>query len=224
MTTPRQSRTSAPGTARSLLLMGAVLWLVFVGVRVVTKLVLGVPVSQIPFHLAPWALLWLLAVVVFVPGFLLAERAAISRGRVVPYTVVVLVGSFLVAAIVLSLVDWLGLPARALVPPNSPVPRLVHPFRVVLLRMGLAAFMYAFHRQRLEEAQAIQAFETRRNEMMGRLASSRLDAARARVQPEAFIAELRALRSMYLGDPGAGGEELDSLIARLRVVSRSGAP
>lgn len=224
MTAPRQSRTSAPETARSLLLMGAVLWLVFVGDRIVGKLLRGVPVSQIPFHLAPWALLWLLAAVMFVPGFLLAERAAISRGRVVPYTAVVLVGSFLVAALVIPLVDWLGLPARALVPPNSLAPRLVNPFRVVLLRVGLGALMYAFHRQRLEEAQAIQALETRRNEMMGRLASSRLDAARARVQPEAFIAELRKLRSHYLEDPASAGSGLEALITRLRAASRSVAP
>ncbi len=224
MTTSRQSRTSAPGTVRSLLLMGAVLWLVFVGVTIVGKLVCGLPVSQIPFHLAPWALLWLLAIVVFVPGVLVAETAAVSRGRVVPYTAVVLVGSFLVAALDLSLVDWLGFSARALDPPNSPMPRVVGPLRVVLLRMGLAALIYAFHRQRLEEAQAIQVLETRRSEMMGRLASSRLDAARARVQPEAFIGQLRALRRTWVEDPAGASARLDALITRLRSVSRGVAP
>ena len=88
----------------------------------------GVPVSQLPFHLAPWALLWLLALLVFVPGFLLAERAAISRGRVAPYTLVVLVGSVLVAALIFPAVDWLGFPAQALVPPGSLAPRPVTPF------------------------------------------------------------------------------------------------
>jgi hypothetical protein len=224
MTTPRQSQTSAPGTARSLLLMGAVLLLVFVGVRAFRKLVFGVPVSQLPFHLAPWALLWLLALLVFVPGFLLAERAAISRGRVVPYTLVVLVGSFLVGALIFPLVDWLGLPAQALAPPDSLAPRQVTPFLAVLLRMGLAAFMYAFHRERLEEAWAVQALESRRNEMLGRLATSRLEAARARVQPEAFIAELRALRATYVEDPAAGGAGLEALIARLRAATVSAAP
>jgi len=204
--------------------MGAVLLLVFVGVRAFRKLVVGVPVSQLPFHLVPWALLWLFAVLVFVPGFLLAERAAITRGRAVPYALVVLVGSVLVGALIFPLVDWLGLPAQALVPPGSLAPRPVTPFLAVLLRVGLAAFMYVFHRERLEEAQAIQALETRRNEMMGRIASSRLAAARARVQPEAFIAELRALRGTYVEDPAAGVAGLEALIARLRAATASAAP
>jgi hypothetical protein len=204
--------------------MGAVLLLVFVSVRVLRKLMSGVPPGLIPIHVAPWALFWILAVLVFVPGFLLAERAAVSRGRAVSYTLVVLAGSALVSALTFPALDWLGLPTRGLVPPGSPAPRQLSPFLDCLVRVGLAAFAYAGHRERLEASQAIQALEARRNEMMGRIAASRLEAARARVQPEAFIDELRAIRGTYVEDPAAGGAGLEALITRLRTATRSVAP
>ena len=217
MTKTRQSRTSAPGNVPSLLLMGAVLVIVLVGFKAGRKLLLGVPLAQLPFQLAPWALLCILAVLVFVPGFLLAERAAIFRGRAGPYTLVALVGCALVAVLHFPSLEWLGVPAPAVVAPQF------RTFLEVLPRMGLAAFVYASHRERLQAAQALQALETRRNEMTGRLAASRLEAARARVQPEAFIAELRALRETYVDDPAAGGTGLEALITRLRTASRSPA-
>lgn len=223
MTTTHQSRPAAPGSVRSLMLMGAVLFIVFVSVTAGRKFGNGVPPGQLPFHLAPWALLWGLAVIVFVPGFLLAERAAISRGRAGPYTLVALVGSALVAALVFPPLDWLGLPSRAFSPPGSSVPRQVLAFLAVLMRIGLAAVVYAGHRERLEAAQAIQGLEARRNEMMGRLAASRLETARARVQPESFIAELRTLRATYVEDPAAGGAGLEALITRLRAATRGTA-
>jgi cation transport ATPase len=224
MTNARQNRTSSRGTVRSLLFMGAVLFLVVVVAKASRKLISGVPPSQVLVHLTPWAFLWLLALLVFVPGFVLAERAAISRGRAAPYTLVVLVGSALVAAFAFAPLDWLGIPARAWLPPGSPVPREVASFLDVLLRMGLAAFIYAGHRERLEAAEALQALETRRNTVIGRLAASRLEAARTRVQPEVFIAELRALRRTYDEDPAAGGAGLEAIIARLRAFTRSVTP
>ena len=226
MTTARQSRTSAPGTLRSLLLTGGLLFIVFVVERAGRKLMGGVPLAQLPVSLTPWAILWILTGLVFIPGFLLAERAATSRGRAVPFTVLVLLGSVLVGAIAPLLVEgWLGFPVPQVGPPGSPdYLRTLMPIYVVLVRMGLVALIYAGHRERLDAAQAIQALETRRDEMMGRLAASRLEAARARVQPEAFIAELRALRSNYLEDSASAGTRLDALITRLRVASRSAAP
>jgi hypothetical protein len=221
MTTTRERGRAPPGTARSLLLMGAVVFIILVAVTAGRKLMGGVPPGQIPIHLAKWAMLWILALVVFVPGFLLAERFAISRGRAGPYALVVLVGSALLATLVFPPLDWLGVPAW---PPGWRVPRQVTPFSIVLVRVGLAAFIYAFHRERLEAAQALQALETRRNEVMGRLAASRLQAARARVQPEAFIAELRALRGTSVEDPATGAAGLEALISRLRAVSRGAAP
>jgi hypothetical protein len=128
-----------------------------------------------------------------------------------------------VAALFFPLLDWLG-PSVPLKPLSVRLPPQVLPFLDCLPEMGLLAFMYARHRERLEAAQAIQALETRRNEMMARLAASRLEAARARVQPEAFIAELRALRASYVDDPAAGGASLEALIARLRAATRSPAP
>jgi hypothetical protein len=212
-----------PATLRSLLLMGAVALLVFVGVTAGRKLLGGVPPGQLPTHLAPWALLWFVAFLVFVPGFLLAERAAVSRGRAGPYTLAVLVGCVMVAALVSPALDWLGLPYRPWRPPGSTVPPQLLAFLDVVVRVGLVAFIYARHRERLEAAQAIETLETRRNEMMGRLAASRLEAARARVQPEAFIAEVRALRASYVEDPATGGAGLEALIARLRAATRSPA-
>ena len=225
MTTARQGRTSASGTLRSLLLTGALLFIVFVGERAGRKLIDGVPLAQLPTSLTPWAILWILTGLVFIPGFLLAERAANSWGRAVPFTVLVVVGSLLVTAIVpFPVVHWLGYPAPVGPPGSGAYFAELLPLRILLMRMGLVAVVYACHRERLEATQASQALETRRNEMMGRLAASRLEAARARVQPEAFIAELRALRGTYVEDPAAGGAGLEALIARLRAATRSPAP
>lgn len=219
MTTTRQNRRLAPVKASSLLLMGAVLFLVLVGERAGMKLLNGVPLARLPVHLIPSALTWSLALLVFVPGFLVAERAGISRGRAGPYTFVVLVGSALVTAVIFPLVDWLGV-----APPGSRPPPHFAIFLMILLRMGLAAFVFAGLRERLDAAQAIQVLETRRNEMMGRLAASRLEAARARVQPESFIAELRAIRTTSLEGPAAAEAGLEALIVRLRSASRGAAP
>jgi hypothetical protein len=217
MSTADQSRRSAPRHVRSLLLMGAVLFVGLLANRGGIQLLHGVPLARVQL-LRP-ALVWSLTLLVFVPGFLLAERAATSRGRAGPYTFVVFVGTALVTVLTFPVVEALGL-----VPPGSP-PRPYFPiFLMVLMPMGLAAFVYAGLRQRLEAAQALQALETRRNEMMGRLAASRLEAARTRVQPETFIAELRALRGTYVEDPSAGGAGLEALITRLRSASRSTAP
>ncbi len=219
MRTTRQRRRSAPGNVRSLLLMAAMLFLVLVADRAGMKLLRGVPLAQLPVQLVPQAVMWSLTLLLFVPGFLLAERAAISRGRAGPYTFLVLIGSALVAALIRPLVDWLGVaPPGSLAPPWFPI------FLTILMRLGLAAFVYAGLRERLEAAQALQALETGRNETMGRLAASRLEAARSRVQPEAFIAELRALRGTYVEDPAAGGAGLEALITRLRAASLRTAP
>ncbi|HET9156404.1 MAG TPA: hypothetical protein VFN91_07030 [Myxococcaceae bacterium] len=212
---------SSEGTARSLLVVGAALFLVFLLVPAVRKILGGAPSGQILMCLTQVAILWGLAFLVFVPGFLLAERLAKSWGRVASYGLVLLVGCALVATLVFPPLDLLGHPALLLAPPSLRVPRQFNAFLVVLLRVGLAACIYAFHRERLEAAQAVQVLETRRNEMMGRLAASRLEAARARVQPEAFIAELRTLRDTYVEDPATGAIVLESLITRLRVASKS---
>jgi hypothetical protein len=208
---------------RSLLSMGAALLRVLVASRAGMMLLNGVPPARLPLQLIRPALAYGVALLVFVPGFLLAERAAISRGRAGPYTFVVLVGAVLVAVLIVSLAHWLGLaPPGASMPPPFPV--FFGTFLMILMPMGLSAFVYAGLRERLEAAQALQALETRRNEMMGRLAASRLAAARARVRPEEFIAELRALRGTYVEDPAAGGAGLEALITRLRAASQGAPP
>jgi hypothetical protein len=223
MTISRQSKASTLEAARSLLVMGALLVVAKVSVGALFRLMNGVPLRKLPVSLTRGAIVETLVVLVLVPGFLLAERAAIFRGRGGPYTAVVLVGAALVAALFFPLLDWLGL-SVPLPRVSVPLPPQVLPFLDTLPDMGLVAFMYARHRERLEAVQAIQTLETRRNEMMGRLAASRLEAARARVQPEAFIAEVRALRASYVEDPAAGGAGLEALIARLRAATRSPAP
>jgi hypothetical protein len=51
-----------------------------------------------------------------------------------------------------------------------------------------------------------------------------VEAARARVQPEAFIAELRGLRGTYVENLEMAGAGLEALIVRLRAASRSADP
>jgi hypothetical protein len=223
MTISRQTKASTLQAAGSLLVMGALLVVAKLSFGALFRLMSGVPLRKVPVSLTKGAIVEILMVLVLVPGFLLAERAAISRGRGGPYTVVVLVGTALVAALVFPVLDWFGL-SVPLPGVSVPLPPQVLPFLDFLPEMALVAFMYARHRERLEAAQAIQTLETRRNEMMDHLAASRLEAAHARVQPEAFIAEIRALRASYVDDPAAGGAGLEALITRLRAASLSAAP
>jgi hypothetical protein len=92
------------------------------------------------------------------------------------------------------------------------------------VRAGAAIFVYAVHRQRLEAARALQAFEARRTEMVRRLGESRLTTARAQVRPGAFIEELRALEHAYAERPAQAENALETLIVRLRAASRGLAP
>lgn len=223
MTLSRQSKASTLEGAGTLLLMGAALVVVKLSFGVPVRLMSGVPLRKILVSLTRPAIVEILVVLVLVPGFLLAERAARSRGRRGPYTAAVLLGAALVAALIFPLLGWLG-PSVPLPRVSVPLPPQVLPFLDFLPEMGLVAFLYARHRERLEAAQAIQALETRRDEMMGRLAASRLEAARARVQPETFIAELRVLRAAYVEEPASGETGLDALIAHLRAATRSSAP
>jgi hypothetical protein len=128
---------------------------------------------------------------------------------------VVLVGSLLVEALMVSLASWLFMR-----------PFQYQPVGVldVTMRMGLAAFVFAGYREQRQAVEVVQTLETRRNEMMGRLAASRLSAARVRVQPEVFIAELRAIRASYVEDPRTAEVGLEALITRLRAASLSALP
>jgi hypothetical protein len=128
---------------------------------------------------------------------------------------VVLTGPVVVEALMVVLASWI----------------FMRPFHFqivgvidVTMRMGLAAFVFAGYREQRQSVEVVQTLETRRNEMMGRLAASRLSAARARVRPESFIAELRVIRSSYVEDPGTAEVGLESLISRLRAASRSVVP
>ncbi len=98
--------------------------------------------------------------------------------------------------------------------------RFLRVFIEVFWRIGLAAIVYASHRRAMAAALTFQQLETRRTEMMARLAESRLQTTRARVRPEAFIEELRALRSQYIDEPPAAEAALDEMIVRLRAASR----
>jgi len=79
-------------------------------------------------------------------------------------------------------------------------------------------------RQALAAAVTFRQLETRRTELMARLAESRLRTTRSRVRPEAFIEELRALRGQYIDGAVAAEATLDTMIARLRAASRGVAP
>jgi len=214
MTGTRQTR-AARADLKLLLLGAGVVSFLQLGSVVVVQLHRGVPASRLPLLLAPWVLHWLLVLLALVPGLLLAERASASRGRAVPYTLVVLAATALVEALTIPLIGWIL---------NR---HLQHSPMILLdttMRMGLAAFVFAAYREQREAVETTQALETERNEMAARLAASRLSAARARVQPEVFIAELRAIRDCYVEDPRTAEAGLEALITRLRAASRSAAP
>jgi hypothetical protein len=208
---------AAPGAFRSLLLMAGALFVALVA----TEVPLRAPLAKIPIVLGGWSLLWMLAAVCFVPGFLLAEEASARWGhRAWIYAAVVLLGSAAVASTTVALSDTWGLFAPFHAYNKSGALRSFIAFLEVVWRIGLAAAVYASHRQRLAAAQAFQQLETRRTWMMGRLAESRLRKTPARVRPEAFIEELRALRGRYLEEPAAAEAALDGMILRLRAASR----
>jgi hypothetical protein len=209
------NRGSARAALRILLLAAGVLLIARLVPAALNLLTQGVPASGLAARLAPWGLHWLLMTLVFVPGFLLAERVSTSRGRALPYALVVIAGSVLVEALIVPLAEWVFM---------RPFQHKLGAFLDATMRIGLAAFVFAGHREQLEAVQVVQALESRRNEMMGRLAASRLQAARARVQPEAFIAELRAIRVSYVVDPAFAEAGLEALITRLRAASRSAVP
>lgn len=209
------NRRSVCADLRVLLLAAGVLFIGRILPNAFNLLHGGTPLGRIPLKLGLWAFHWVLVTLVFVPGFLLAERASASRSRAGPYTLVVVGGAVLVEALMISLAGVFFMRSFR--------------FQVVgvldlAMRMGLAAFVFAGYREQRQSVEVVQALETRRNEMTTRLAASRLSAARARVQPESFVAELRAIRDCYARDPGTAGAGLESLITRLRAASRSAVP
>jgi hypothetical protein len=214
MTRTRNTR-AAHADLRILLLAAGVLFIARIVPAALNHLYQGVPASRVPLVLGPWAFHWILVTLVLVPGFLLAQRASASRGRAVPYTLVVLAGSALIEALMVPLASWIFM---------RPFPHRPMILIDTTMRMGLAAFVFAAYREQREAVEVVQTLETRRNEMMGRLAASRLQTARARVQPEAFIEELQAIRASYVLNPATAEVGLEALITRLRAASRSAVP
>ena len=219
MTAPRPRAPAAPGRFRSLLVMAGASFVVVI----LTQVEPQVPLAKVPLLLGGWALLWILATIWFVPGFLLAEEASARWGhRVWIYAAVVLVGSAAVAlaAMALNTACGLWMPLQRF----SVGQRFLRVFLEVFWRIALAAMVYGSHRRAMAAALTFQQLETRRTEMMARLAESRLQTTRARVRPEAFIEELRALRSQYLDGAAAAEASLETMIVRLRAASRGVTP
>ena len=206
---------------RTLLVGGGLLFVARMVVKAYGPLTSGAPPSVVSAKLAGWALLWVLAIVTFVPGLLLAEQLSSRWGhRALVYTATVVLGSAGLALLTVFLCDVLGIEASFWVQPGSSVPRAFPAFLDVAMRVGLAAFIYASHRQRLTAAQALRDLEARQTKMMSRLAESRLSTARSQIRPEAFVEELRALERTYDEDPRLAESVLDEMITRLRAVSR----
>ncbi len=221
MTGARPGALATPGAFRSLLVMAGALFLAVL----LTYVPPHVPLAKIPIKLGGFTLLWFLAAVCFVPGFLLAEKASARWGhRAWTYAAVVLLGSAAVATATVALSHAWGLHAPFHGWSESAAVRSFIAFLDVSWRIGLAAIVYGSHRKALAAALAVQQLETRRTEMMARLAESRLRTTRARVRPEAFIEELRALRTQYLEERAAAEAALDTMIVRLRAASRGVAP
>ena len=209
------------GGLRTLLLLAGALFVARVLVKGANPLTCGVPLALVPIAIGGWTLLWVLACVAVVPALRLAEEASRRWGHPAwVYAAVVVAGSAGVSVIAVPLGDAFGLYAPFWVQPGSPVPRELLAFLDVVMRIGLLAFIYASHRQGLAAGWSLRELEARQTEMMARLSESRLQTARARVRPEAFIEELRELRRKYLEDPESAEQALQELITRLRVASR----
>ena len=104
MTAARPGAPAAPGPFRSLLVMAGASFVVVI----LTQVEPQAPLAKVPFMLGGWALLWILAALWFVPGFLLAEEASARWGhRVWIYAAVVLVGSPAVALAAMALWPWI---------------------------------------------------------------------------------------------------------------------
>jgi hypothetical protein len=219
MTAHRPDTPVPPGAFRSLLVMAGASFVIVI----LTQVEPAIPLAKVPLMLGGWALIWTLAALWFIPGFLLAEDASARWGhRVWIYAAVVLVGSVAVALAGVALNDGSGMwmPLQRFRFGH----RFLRVFVEVFWRIGLAAIVYATHRRALAATLTFQQLETRQTEMMARLAESRLQTARARVRPEAFIEELQGLRRQYIEGAPAAEASLQTMIDRLRAASRGTAP
>jgi hypothetical protein len=88
-----------------------------------------------------------------------------------------------------------------------------------LARGGLAAFVYANREHFLTSIRQLRAAELQRAQTERDLASSRLLAVRAMIQPEALIATLKDVQSLYARDRAAADVKLADFIEHLRSVT-----
>ena len=88
-----------------------------------------------------------------------------------------------------------------------------------LARGGLAAFVYANRERFLTSIRQLRAAELQRAQTERDLASSRLLAVQAMIRPEALIATLRHVQTLYENDRAAADAKLAEFIEHLRCVT-----
>lgn len=160
-----------------------------------------------------------------VTAVLLAERVAdhgISRFRAFTAATCIAAlatgASFVLFKLTVALVVGQHLPMR------SVVRMAAITIFDALFWCGLAAFLYSNHRRLLTSSRELRAVQERLVIHERELADSGLRALRARVDPEALIESLRAIRRQYEAAPGKAESDLTALIARLRVATARASP
>jgi hypothetical protein len=113
---------------------------------------------------------------------------------------------------------WSG----SLVVLRQPLSGFVEGWLTIMLWGGLVGWLDLLDLQRRADQQRLDVMLAERAMLARRVAQAELYAARARVDPAAVAAELRAVRAAYAAHPAQGAALLDHLIGRLRQALRRG--
>jgi hypothetical protein len=171
-----------------------------------------------------WIVQSLLIAVCIVTAALMAERA-VERGRSrwQAYTVAMCLATLATTILFLLYAGLFMLDFREFTPR-----RIVGVSRWVmtdaLFKGGLAAFLYSRYQRLRASTRELRAVQERHAIHERELADSGLRALRARVDPEALIESLRAIRRQYEATPQKAESELKALIAHLRLATARASP
>ena len=156
-------------------------------------------------------------------ALLLALRGAArppAQLLLLPWRFVVLLAAVSAA---LSRLDWIlehAFEHGAVALSGQSIGGFLETWFTIVLWGGLFGWLYLLYLQRLADQQRLDGMLARRALLTRQMAQTALHAARARIDPVAVAADLRAVQASYANDPAQGAAMLDQLIGRLRQVLR----
>lgn len=161
----------------------------------------------------------------FVLGFalMLALRGAARRPALLLQRPVRFVLVLAAAGAALSRLDWIvehAIEHGTVALSGQSMGGFLETWLTIVLWGGLFGWLYLLYLQRLEDRQRLDGMLASRAMLTRQVAQTALHAARARIDPVAVAADLRAVQAGYASDPAQGAAMLDQLIGRLRQALR----